>query len=180
MKLRIIALAVVVGLLIAGVAVVLTWGDDDAPAVAPSVPTDEERRQMTPEERGRAHLDELADGDHHGRLLTIDAATVTFRIVEVLRGSAAVDAAREEGQLAEGESLPGDIYARDTFQTLTLPVAGDGGFRILSCPNGCELVGTTLDALVAGEAVPHGSPNAIFRFTVAGGTVVSMEEIPQQ
>lgn len=172
MKLRIITLLVVLALLVVGVVIVVTSGEEVA---APSGPTNEERANMTPEERARAHLDTLPDGDHQGRLLTIDAHTVTFRRVEVLRGSAAVSAAEEQGQTIEG-----DVYVRDTFQTVTLPVADDGTFRILDCANGCELAPTTLEALVSGEHVPAGGDNAVFRFTMANGTVVALEEINLQ
>lgn len=177
MKLRIIALVVVLGLLIAGVVVIVTQDDGEDTVDAPNL-TEGERANLSPEERARALLDSLPDGTHQGRLLTTDPATVTFRLVEVLRGSAAVSAAREDGQLAEGESLPGEIYVRDTFQTVTLPIADDPQVRIEVCTEACEIVDTTHDAVITGEAVPDGTPNAVFDFRIAGGSVVFLEQIP--
>lgn len=179
MKLRIIALVVaVLALLVIGVVVVLTQGDDgDAGNAGPPLAPAEEREQMTPEERARALLDTQPDGEHQGRLITIDENTVTLRQVEVLRGPAAVDAAREAGALAEGQSLPGDVYVRDTFETVTLPLADTATVRIQSCANGCQEADTSVQALASGEAAPNGGGENVFVYRVAGGEVVSLVEL---
>lgn len=175
MNLRIVGLVVVGILLVIGVTVVLTQGDDDDDRV--TVPPIEEREALEPDERARALLDSLPDGEHQGRLLTIDEATVTFRLVEVLRGDAAVEAAREAGALAPDESLPGDAYARDTFETLTLPLAEEREITIQVCTPGCQEVPTTVEALATGEAVPAGAGENVFVFRISGGDVVSLTEL---
>jgi hypothetical protein len=119
----------------------------------------------------------LPDGDHQGRLVTIDAVTVTFDLVRVLSGDEAVAEARADGVEVEGDSLPNDVYVDDLETRVTVPVAGDGGFQIIDCTDACVPVGTTLDALVDGSATPFGGPNAPFDFTLDGGTVVSLVEI---
>lgn len=176
MNLRIVGLIAVGILLVIGVAVVLTQGDgDDDDRV--TVPPVEEREQMTPDERAAALLDSMPDGEHQGRLITIDASTVTFRLVEVLRGDAAVEAAREAGALGPDESLPGDAYARDTFETLTLPLADEREITIQVCTPDCQEVPTTVEALATGEAVPGGQGENVFVFRVSGGEVVSLTEL---
>lgn len=161
--------------LVAGVVFALTRGGEaEQEQVGPSRDEQEER---TPEERARAHLDTIPDGDHQGRLITIDPATVTFRRVRILTGEAAVNAAREDGRIGEGETLPGDVYVQDTFETVTFPIDSDARIVLLeSCPDPCQEVETTLDALVAGRAVPAGGDEAYFVFTLRGGTVVAMAE----
>ncbi|MEX0659492.1 MAG: hypothetical protein WD080_10200 [Egibacteraceae bacterium] len=175
MNLRIVGLIAVGILLVIGVAVVLTQGDGEDDRV--TVPPVEEREQMTPEERAAALLDSMPDGEHQGRLLTIDASTVTFRLVEVLRGDAAVEAAREQGALAPDGSLPGDAYARDTFETVTLPLADEPAITIQVCTPGCQEVPTTGEALATGEAVPGGQGENVFVFRVSQGKVASLTEL---
>lgn len=175
MNLRIVGLIAVGILLVIGVAVVLTQGDDDDDRV--TVAPIEEREALEPDDRARALLDSIDGGEHQGRLITIDESTVTFRLVEVLRGDAAVEAAREAGALQEGESLPGDAYARDTFETVTLPLADEPDITIQVCTPGCEEVPTTVEALATGEAVPDGQGENVFIFRVSGGDVVSLTEL---
>lgn len=175
MNLRIVGLVVVGILLVIGISVVLIQGRDGNDTRV-TVPPIEEREQLEPEERARALLDSLPDGEHQGRLITIDQATATFRLVEVLRGEAAVEAAREAGALPEGESLPGDTYARDTFETLTLPLAEEPEIIIQVCTPGCAEVPTTVEALTAGDAVPDGGGENVFVFRISGGDVVSLIE----
>lgn len=171
---RIAALVLGVVVLIAAVLVVVNRSDEEEGVTAPPVEIPED---ATPEERARAHLDTVDDGSHQGRLITIDAATVTFRFVRVLSGAEAAEAARAAGALAEGESLPGDTYVQDLAETRTLPLAEDVSIQIQQCADGCQEVGTTVDALVSGEAVPNGGDTAVFEYTVSGGTVVSLKEI---
>lgn len=177
MKVRIIALVVVAGLLITGIAVLLTRGNGEESPAAPELAPRDEREQMTPEERARALLDSMPDGSHQGRLITVDPATITFRLVEVFAGGAADAAAREDGALPEGATLPSGQYVRDSFQTVTLPHAGDPSIRIQVCTPGCAEVETTVDSLVSGAAVPNGGPLNVFTFTITGGDVVSLTEV---
>lgn len=177
MNLRIVGLIAVGILLVIGVAVVLTQGggdDDDARVTVPPV---EEREQLTPEERAEALLDAMPDGEHQGRLITIDASTVTFRLVEVLRGDPAVEAAREQGALGPDESLPGDTFARDTFETVTLPLVDEPEITIQVCTPDCQEVPTTVEALATGEAVPGGQGENVFVFRVSQGEVSSLTEL---
>jgi hypothetical protein len=97
--------------------------------------------------------------------------------VRVLSGAEAVAAAREDGVQVEGDSLPDDVYVQDLKQTVKVPVAGDGGFQIYDCSAGCELVGTTLDALASGKATPYGGANAVIDVWVDAGAVVSFVEV---
>lgn len=167
---RIAALVVAVALLIAGILVVVNQGDDDQ---VERVILDD----RTPEERAREHLDTLPDTEHQGRLITVDAATVTFRLVRVLRGPEAVEAAQADGRQLDHNPLPDDTYVQDQRETRTLPIAEDVAIQVQQCADGCQEVATTLDALVAGEAAPHGGDTNVFVFTVRDGTVVAMNEV---
>lgn len=172
---RIAVLALGAVVLIAAVLVLVTSGEEEESVTPPrrNIPED-----ATPEERARAHLDTVDDGTHQGRLITIDPATVTFRFVRVLSGEEAAEAARAAGALAPGENLPRDTYAQDLGETRTFPIADDATIQIQQCAGGCQQVDTTLDALVSGEVEPDGGDNAVFTYTVSGGEVVSMTEIP--
>lgn len=172
---RIIVAVLVVVVLLAGIVVAITRGGiggDEGPTRVPYEPDD-----RTPEERARSHLDTLPDGEHQGRLVTIDPLTVTFRLVRILSGPEAVEAAIADGRIPEGGSLPNDFYIDDTFQTVTLPIAGDAAIVIFDCANGCQEVPTTLQALVAGEVAPQGGAESYFTFRMAGETVVAMSEV---
>lgn len=172
-RIAVLVLAAVV--LIAAVLVVLNRdeeGDDGEVAPLVEIPED-----ATPEERARAHLDTAEDGTHQGRLITIDATTVTFRLVRVLTGAEAAEAARAAGALQEGQSLPGDTYVQDLGETRTLPLAEDATIQIQQCADACQEVATTVDALVSGEAQPNGGATPVFTYTVSGGTVVSLTEM---
>ncbi|HVM00142.1 MAG TPA: hypothetical protein VM324_12695 [Egibacteraceae bacterium] len=154
---RIVVSVLLVVVLLTGVAVLVTRAGgpgNDEPERVPFVQDD-----RPPEERARAHLDQLPDGEHQGRFIAVDPLTVTFRLVRILPAGA------PEGPV------------EDTFQTVTLPIAPDAGIVIFNCANGCQEVPTTLEALVAGEVAPHGQGEAYFVFRLAGGTVVAMSEV---
>jgi hypothetical protein len=120
----------------------------------------------------------IADGHHTGRLVSITTADITVALVRILTGEEAIAAAKADGGagLDDDGTLPNDIYIQDLDRAVTIPVAGDGGFRVYDCSGGCELVGTTLAALASGEAVPYGGPNAVVDLTVDRGVVVSFQE----
>lgn len=120
----------------------------------------------------------IADGSHAGRLVAITTADVTVKLVRILTGEEAIAAAKADGGagLDDDGTLPNDIYIQDLDRVVTIPVTGDGGFRIYDCAGGCQIVGTTLTALASGEAVPYGGPNAVVNLTVDQGVVVSFEE----
>lgn len=168
---RIAALVVALIVLVVGILVVVNRGEEEDPVER--VILDD----RAPEERARSHLDTLPDGEHQGRLITIDATTVTFRLVRVLRGQEAVEAAQADGRQLEANPLPEDTYVQDLAETRTLALAEDVAIQIQQCANGCQEVPATLDALVAGEAAPQGGPTNVFVFTVGDGTVVSMNEV---
>lgn len=161
---RIAALVVALIVLVVGILVVVNRGEEEDPVER--VILDD----RAPEERARSHLDTLPDGEHQGRLITIDATTVTFRLVRVLRGQEAVEAAQADGRQLEANPLPEDTYVQDLAETRTLALAEDVAIQIQGGP-------ATLDALVAGEAAPQGGPTNVFVFTVGDGTVVSMNEV---
>ena len=120
----------------------------------------------------------VTDGDHAGRLVSITSKDVTVNLVRVLTGDEAIAAAKADGggALDDDGTLPNDIYLQDLGRVVTIPVAGDGGFRIYDCSGGCEIVGTTLGALASGEVIPYGGPNAVINLIVDRGVVVSFEE----
>jgi hypothetical protein len=119
----------------------------------------------------------LGDGAYEGRLVRIDRQHVTMDLVQVLSGEAARKAAKDAGALDADGTLPNDVFVKDLGKRVTVAVAGDGGFQVYDCSAGCELVGTTLDALVAGTTRPYGGANAHFTFRVGDGEVVSLVEI---
>jgi hypothetical protein len=120
----------------------------------------------------------ITDGRHAGRLISITTTDVTVTLVRILTGDEAIAAAKADGGgvLDDDGTLPNDIYIQDLDRVVTIPVAGDGGFRIYDCTGGCEMVGTTLTALASGQAIPYGGPNAVINLTVDQGVVVSLEE----
>jgi hypothetical protein len=119
----------------------------------------------------------LGDGTYEGRLVRIDRQHVTMDLVQVLSGEAARKAARDAGALDADGTLPNDVFVKDLGTRVTVAIAGDGGFQVYDCSAGCELVGTTLDALVDGTTSPYGGPNAHVAFRVGSGEVVSLVEI---
>jgi hypothetical protein len=119
----------------------------------------------------------LGDGTYEGRLVRIDRQHVTMDLVQVLSGEAARKAARDAGALDADGTLPNDVFVKDLGTRVTVAIAGDGGFQVYDCSAGCELVGTTLDALVAGTTRPYGGANAHFGFRVGDGEVVSLVEV---
>jgi hypothetical protein len=120
----------------------------------------------------------LADGAHEGRIVTITTTSVTLDLVEVLTGEEAVAAAKADGHpLDDDGTLPNDVYVRDLKERVVMPITGDGGFQVYDCTNGCELVGTTLAALVDGSTVPYGGAEAPFSVRVDHGVVDSLVEI---
>jgi hypothetical protein len=131
----------------------------------------------TPAPPPRPAPSDLPDGTYEGRLVRIDRQAVTVDLVQVLSGEAARQAAAEAGELPPDGTLPNDVYVKDLGKRVTVPVAGDGGFQIYDCSGGCELVGTTLDALVSGAAKPYGGANTHVTLRVDTGEVVSFVEI---
>jgi hypothetical protein len=119
----------------------------------------------------------LGDGTYEGRLVRIDRQHVTMDLVQVLSGEAARKAAKDAGALDADGTLPNDVFVKDLGTRVTVAIAGDGGFQVYDCSAGCELVGTTLDALVAGTTRPYGGANAHFAFRVGDGEVVSLVEV---
>jgi hypothetical protein len=119
----------------------------------------------------------LRDGAYEGRLVRIDRQHVTVDLVQILSGEAARKAAKEAGDLDEDGTLPNDVYVKDLGKRVTVAVAGDGGFQVYDCSAGCELVGTTLQALVDGSTKPYGGANAHFTLRVDHGEVVSLVEV---
>jgi hypothetical protein len=119
----------------------------------------------------------LPDGRHQGRLVAIDARTVTVDLIQVLSGDAAIAAAKAAGVALDDGTLPNDVFVKDLGRRVVVPVAGDGGFQIYDCSGGCKLVGTTLAALSGGKATPYGGANAPFDLRVDHGEVVSLVEI---
>jgi hypothetical protein len=119
----------------------------------------------------------LRDGAYEGRLVRIDRQHVTVDLVQILSGEAARKAAEEAGELGEDGTLPNDVYVKDLGKRVTVAVAGDGGFQVYDCSAGCELVGTTLEALVDGSTRPYGGANAHVTFRVDHGEVISLVEV---
>jgi hypothetical protein len=119
----------------------------------------------------------LADGAYQGRLVRIDRQQVTVDLVQILSGEAARRAAEEAGELGEDGPLPNDVYVKGLGKRVTVAVAGDGGFQVYDCSAGCELVGTTLEALVDDTTKPYGGANAHFTFRVDHGAVISLVEV---
>jgi hypothetical protein len=144
----------------------------DRPDEADGDSTDSETDPPTPTSQA------IEDGDHTGRLVAITTEDVTVELVRTLTGDEAVAAATADGgeALDDDGALPNDVYIQDLDRAVTIPVAGDGGFRIYDCSGGCELIGTTLDALASGQAAAAGGPNAVVDLTVDQGAVVSFEE----
>jgi hypothetical protein len=130
-----------------------------------------------PSTKPKSGTSALGDGRHAGRLVSIDTANVTLELVRVLSGDDAVAAAKAEGVPLEDGTLPNDVYVQDLKRTVTVPVAGDGGFLIYDCSAGCELVGTTLDALASGRATAYGGATAVVEVQVDAGAVVSLVEV---
>lgn len=153
---------------------------DDGPVAEPATPVADEPAPEPPADptpTDPAPSAPLADGEYQGRLVSIDSAEVTLDLVAVLSGADAVAAAKADGvTLDDDGTLPNDVYVQDLARTVTLPVAGDGGFQIYDCSAGCELVGTTLDALASGEAKPYGGANTLVTIQIEAGTVVSFVE----
>jgi hypothetical protein len=120
----------------------------------------------------------ISDGEHAGRLVSITTTEVTVKLVRILTGEEAIAAAKADGggALDDDGTLPNDMYIQDLDRVVTIPVAGDGGFRIYDCSGGCQIVGTTVTALASGQAVPYGGSNAVINLTVDHGVVVSFEE----
>jgi hypothetical protein len=119
----------------------------------------------------------IADGTYDARLVRIDRAAVTLDLVRILSGQEAIDAAKADGHPLEDGALPNDVYVVDLGTRVTVPVAGDGGFQIYDCEAGCQLIGTTLDALASGTAVPYGGAHAHVTVRVDHGQVVSLVEV---
>jgi predicted small lipoprotein YifL len=119
----------------------------------------------------------IADGTFDARLVRIDRSTVTLDLVRILSGQEAIAAAQADGHPLEDGALPNDVYVVDLGTRVTVPVAGDGGFQIYDCQAGCQLVGTTLDALASGASVPYGGAHAHVTVRVDHGQVVSLVEV---
>jgi hypothetical protein len=119
----------------------------------------------------------LGDGTYEGRLVRIDRQHVTVDLVQILSGEAARKAAEEAGELGEDGTLPNDVYVQDLGKRVTVAVAGDGGFQVYDCSADCELVGTTLEALVDGSTRPYGGANAHVTFRVDHAEVISLVEV---
>jgi hypothetical protein len=138
-----------------------------------------------PAEHGTAY-----DGDASGDDVTVaptesrptakppsTAPVPAAKPVQILSGEAARKAAEEAGELDEGGTLPNDVYVKGLGKRVTVAVAGDGGFQFYDCSAGCELVGTTLEALIDGSTKPYGGANAHVTFRVDHGEVVSLVEV---
>jgi hypothetical protein len=66
----------------------------------------------------------IADGEHFGSVSAFTLDELRFDPAELFHGQAATDAARADGELADGEELPNPFYIRDGDEPeLTLPIA---------------------------------------------------------
>jgi len=128
----------------------------------------------------------LADGRHFGYSNTVDAEasphTLVFDKADFLTGEEANEAAREDGHLGPGESVPNDYYIRNNNPLLrTLPFEDDVELAVIDWNNCCELVQGELEPFAA--AFEGHQPAGSYRgslspywLTVAGGRVVKIEE----
>ena len=70
-------------------------------------------------------LDPLPDGRHFGSITGTDGINIDFDEAEFLTGDAAIAAARQDGVIAPGETVPNDYYIDDDDASVRgLPVGG--------------------------------------------------------
>lgn len=110
--------------------------------------------------------------DPEGRAIVLDR-------VAMLSGEEAVAAARQDGQMPEGEdTLPNDFYIDDLpDEPGEVPVAADATARVFDCTASCELTDVDVDDLLAGRARPMNGDGAVFELRLRDGVVVALAEI---
>jgi hypothetical protein len=128
----------------------------------------------------------LEDGRHFGYIRSIEMAdlpgTLVFDLAEFFRGEAANEAAREDGVIGKGESVPNDYYIRNRNPQLrTVAFEADVRITVVDWDHCCEEIRGDLALFVAAfeEDDPAGTyqgPRSPYMITVAGGVVVEIEE----
>jgi hypothetical protein len=133
----------------------------------------------------------LGDGEHFGFIRDVGPGVLVFDPAELLTGEAAVEAAREDGVVGEGEDLPNDFYIDDPeSETVDLPIAGDVVVSLLGFDTSGAIEPTTVtpDALLGlwdGSEDADGFYGFVVgelpvRVVIAGGIVatVTQEYLP--
>jgi hypothetical protein len=128
----------------------------------------------------------LEDGRHFGYVKSVDLVgspeTLVFDLAEFLQGEAANEAAREDGVIGDGESVPNDYYIRNRNPLLrTLVLDEDLELTVVDWDHCCvEIEG---DLVLFAAAFEEEDPSGTYRgsrspywLTVAGGRVVGIEE----
>lgn len=124
----------------------------------------------------------LADGKHYGMLKSVseDPNAIEFKAQEYFSGEAADKAAREDGVIAEDESMPDDVYVRDIpGPAVTLAVVDAPEVKILKMDGGSPDTGSVsyeefasqFNGKDPGMLSEHG-----FWVTIDGGQVTIIEE----
>ncbi len=128
----------------------------------------------------------LEDGRHFGYVHSVDLVgapeTLVFDLAEFLRGEAANEAAREDGVIEKGGSVPNDYYIRNRNSRLrTLVLGEDPGLTVVDWDHCCETIQG--DLVLFAAAFEEDNPAGTYRgsrspywLTVAGGRVVEIEE----
>jgi hypothetical protein len=128
----------------------------------------------------------LEDGEHFGYIQSMDVEgspqTLVFDLAEFLQGEAANEAAREDGVIGEGESVPNDYYIRNRNPRLrTLVLDDEVRITVVDWDHCCETIrgDPALFATAFGEATHTGTYRGAaspYWLTVVGGRVVAIEE----
>ena len=128
----------------------------------------------------------LADGKHYGEIkaVAVDPDSVTFDVEEYLTGQAATDAAVADGVIKPGESMPDDVYVRNTNKaTTTLAVAPSVEVRILGLDGGAPTMKPVSFAEFAKRFKGNIAPRALgslkefgYWVTLTNGQVTAIEE----
>ncbi len=121
----------------------------------------------------------LTDGTHLARIVRFDPPVnvVDIELVEMLDGQAAIDAARDAGEIGAGEDLPNDFYIRDLDAAMvSIDVAG-ASVEVIDCSQLCERAEVGLADFLSGRRPAMNREFAIFEIEVAGGRVTHIAEI---
>lgn len=127
------------------------------------------------------------DGRTFGYIRSVQGTSIQFDPAEFLVGEKANSAARADGTIGPGESVPNDYYIRneDTITTM-LSVSPSVRVTVVRCPTSCrEGVPGTLAGLVSSFDDPEANttyandyrgPNSQYWVTLKGGRVVAIDE----
>jgi hypothetical protein len=126
-------------------------------------------------------------GRHFGYIRAIDGTTIEFDQAEFLVGEEANAAARADGSIGSGETVPNDYYIRNADTgTVRLAVAQTVRVTIVQCPTSCrEGVQGTFVGLTRSFIAPKANttyadryrgPNSQYWVTLRSGRVVAVDE----